>query len=101
SSDLAFDQVKRKHGADKKARSDDPVPGLRPPHGGAEENETRHRHAVRSAGEARLVGEDDGEQKAETQRGNGEGMSLEAQDRAANDEGDERGQRGADDEGQP
>jgi len=28
-------------------------------------------------------------------------MSLEAQNRAANDEGDERGQRGADDEGQP
>ena len=57
-------------------------------HRPAEENEPRHRHAVRTAGETRLVGEDDGEEEPEAQRGDREIMSLQAQDRAADDERD-------------
>ena len=72
----AVDQVERERGADQEACRRDPVPGLAPRTGQPNRHEPRHRHAVRAAGPARLVGEDDGEEQSEAQRGDREIVPL-------------------------
>ena len=55
---------------------------VRAAEGKPKRTQPRHGHAVGAAGEARLVGEDDGEEEPETSRDR-EIMALEAQDRPA------------------
>ena len=87
--------------AERRRDAGDPVPGLRAARRASRTDQPRHRHAVRAAGPARLVGEHHRDEQAQAERRDRQIVALQPQDRPPDHEGEQRRQTHAAEQRRP